>query len=117
MTGLHLHSFQALQSYAISQTQHRGDNVALNFARSRVELAADGVAQFPLDFVLGHVAVAAVDLDCVLTAFHPAIGDVQLGHRGLQVHGLTVATQPPVMVEHVPRALDTHFHVHDFARH
>src|ERR1041385_8039822 len=50
-----------------------------------------------------------MDLDCVLTAFHPAIGDVQLGHRGLHVDGLTMAAQPSVMVKHVPRTFDSQF--------
>src|SRR6267378_543451 len=56
-----------------SQSQHRRNNVALDLARARVELTANCVAQFPLDLVLGHIAVAAVDLDCVFAAFHPAI--------------------------------------------
>src|SRR5438094_502237 len=93
------------------QSQQRGDDVALDLARARVELAADRVAQFPLDLVLGHVPVAAVDLDRVLAAFDPAVADVELGHRGLQVNALAVAAQPRAIVEHVPGALDPQLHV------
>src|SRR5262245_10677979 len=102
-----------LHSAAASHPQHRSDDVALDLARPRVELAADRVAQLSLNFVLGHVAVTAVDLDRVLTGFHPRIGDVQLGHRRLEIHVLTVAAQPGEMVKHVPGTLDAHFHVHD----
>src|SRR5438034_1875551 len=105
----------ALHSDSASQAAHRGDDVALDFARARVELAADGVAQVPLDLVLGHVAVAAVDLDRVLAAFHPAVADVQLGHRGLQIHALAVAAQPCAMVKHVSATLDAQLDVDNFA--
>src|SRR6266699_4498991 len=57
-------SLQSLQFDAASQPKHRGNDVALDFTRPRVELAADCVASFPLDLILGHVALAAVDLDC-----------------------------------------------------
>src|SRR5437667_4689366 len=105
----------SVYSGAASQPQHRGDDVALDLARARVELAADRVAQFPLDLVLGHVAVAAVDLDRVLAAFHPAVADVQLGHRGLQIQALAVAAQPREMVKHVSATLDAQLHIDDFA--
>src|SRR5438034_2020171 len=95
----------ALHSDSASQAAHRGDDVALDFARARVELAADRVAQFPLDFVLGHVAVAAVDLDRVLAGFHPGVADVEFGHRGLQIYALAVAARPRVVLKHVSATL------------
>ena len=58
-----------------------------------------------------------MDLDRVLAAFHPAIADVQLGHRGLEVRALALVAQPRTTVEHVPGALDAHFHVDDFSGH
>ncbi len=45
-----------------SKTEPPRDDVALHLARARVQRAADRVAQRALDLVLGHEAVAAVDL-------------------------------------------------------
>src|SRR4030095_9297968 len=96
-----------------SQAEKRGDDVALDLARAGVELASDRIAQLALDLVLHHVAIATVDLDRVLAALHPAIADVQLGHRGLQINRLAVTGRPRAMVEHVPGAFDAQFHVHN----
>ena len=56
-----------------------------------IELAAQGVAQLALDIVLGHVAVATVDLDGVLCASYPVLADSKLGKRGIEESALTLA--------------------------
>ena len=56
-------------------------------------------------------------LDRVLAAFDPAVANVQLGHRGLEVRALALAAQPRTMVKHVPSALEAQFHVDEFGGH
>ena len=71
----------------MASNQQRGDEVPLDFVRSRVEAAGNGVSQLPLNFVFGHVAVSSVDLDGILTALDPAFADVQLGKGRLYDRG------------------------------
>src|SRR5665647_2090661 len=71
--------------FTISSTfrQVTGDHQPLDLARAFVDLRDLRVAEVPLDRVLGHVAIAAEDLDRLARSLVRDVGCEQLRHRGL----------------------------------
>src|SRR5215470_15180087 len=98
---------------ARSQADEGSDDVPLDFARARIELSPNRVAQLTLHFILCHVTITAVNLDRVLSAFHPGIGKVELGHGGFEVDRFSASGEPPKVIEHVTCALHPELHIDD----
>src|SRR6185503_2167156 len=100
----------------VSKPEQWPDDVPLNLGGCRIELAPDGVAQLALDLILFHVTVAAVDLDRVLGALHPALADVELRHRGFHENAAPLRGLPRRAIEQGACRFETHFHVDDLRR-
>src|SRR2546423_9933331 len=74
--------------------ERAADHEALDITRALVDLRDAHVAPKPLDREVGHVAVAAVDLDGVRTYALGHFGGEELRHRSLLDAGLARVAKP-----------------------
>src|ERR1035437_4059707 len=101
----------------ISNPQTLRNQVALDFRSSRIQRAAESVAQFPLDALLHHIAIAAVDLKRVRAGLHQGFGNVQLGDGRFHRGRLVPLLQPANPVDQRPARVQPDFHVDDAVGH
>src|SRR6476646_10427581 len=93
------------------EPQRPGDDVALDLRGTRVQAAADGIPQVPLHLLLGHVAVAAEDLDRVEARLHETLRDVQFRHGGFEHRRLLSILELAEPVDQRPARLEADLHV------
>src|SRR2546423_6036195 len=99
-----------------SQAMQARDDYFLDFGSARVNLSGNSIAQFALDLILGHVPVAAEDLDGVEAALYRSFTDKKFRNRSLTQGMLTLTLKPCRLVQDEPASLEPHFHLRDFVR-
>src|SRR5260370_27695540 len=99
------------------EPQPLGDDIPLDFRGPRIKRAADRVAQLALEFELGHVPGAAVDLDRVETRLDERLGDVELGHGRIHVGRFALLHEPADLVVEQPGRFVAELHVYNSVGH
>src|ERR1700682_816764 len=93
---------------AVSETLKAGDDYFLNFRSTGINLSRNSVAQVALHFVLGHITVTAVDLDCIEAGLHSGFADVKFSHRSFTERMPPLALQPGRFVQQQSSGFQSH---------
>src|SRR5579875_112506 len=97
--------------YTSSRDQLRGDHIALYLVGALADDHQRGVAEVAFDVVLGGIAVAAVDSDCIERYLHRHFGGEQLGHPGLHVTAVPAVELFRGIPRELPRSRQLGSHV------
>src|SRR4030095_15796988 len=98
------------------EPQPARDDVAWHLGRPGIDCPPDGVAQRALDLVLGHVAIAAMNLNRVQGRLHKRFAHEQLGHGGVHRHRARLAEARGGTIGEQARRFERHLHIDDLVR-
>ena len=85
----------------------------MHLRRAGVNRACDRVAQFPFQFVLGHVSIAALQLKGFQAALDAGLAHVQFSDRCLPQRMASLALEPCRFVQRQAASLEPNLHVGD----